>query len=227
MYEFAVDMRRWGDGSAAAINQISWRAEVLLTRNKDYIAGKRILDLACNKGQMSYACLELGAEYVVGVEARKSLINVGLAEFSKLPYAERMSFVEADAIDYLASIKNGAFDTILCLGFLYHTTRQADFFRECKRISPETIIVESSIAKNYWWFGRRNFGKPPALFLYSEDPTIDRNTTDTDGIMYFPTRTYLERMFLNIGYYPSELSYRRAGIKDWTGLAHCKKHRAA
>ena len=42
MYEFTVDMRRWGDGNAAAINQISWRAEVLLTRNKDYIAGKRI-----------------------------------------------------------------------------------------------------------------------------------------------------------------------------------------
>jgi 2-polyprenyl-3-methyl-5-hydroxy-6-metoxy-1,4-benzoquinol methylase len=47
-----------------------------------------------------------------------------------------MEFVQGDVFDYLASASKNEFDVILCLGFLYHTVRQVDFFRQVKRLAP-------------------------------------------------------------------------------------------
>jgi len=222
---FAVDFRNspWASSDIPGMNRLNWRSEIMFTRNKERIVGKRILDLACANGRLSFPCLALGAASVVGVEGRQSRIDVGQKRFAQLPYGNKMTFVLDDVFNFLDQVKPGTFDVILCLGFLYHTTRQVDFFRACQRLKPETVFVDTSVAKNYWWFGKNMFGKPPALFLGREDATRESDTIDPDSIMYWPTTSYIETMFDYIGYGWRRLAFKGAGITDWTALPDYKK----
>ena len=56
-------------------DRLNWRCELLLTRQKHVVEGKRILDLASHDGRFSYACLKLGAKHVTGVEGRPHLVE--------------------------------------------------------------------------------------------------------------------------------------------------------
>lgn len=133
---------------AAHPNRLNWRAEILLTRNKEAIKGKKILDLGSHDGRFSYACLKLGASHVTGVEflhpwvesARENLIGLGYKK-------EHFTFIEADVFNYLPKVKPKEFDTILCFGFMYGTYRQIELLNEVKRIQPTYFILDTNIAR--------------------------------------------------------------------------------
>ena len=213
----------------AGVNRFSWRTELILAKNQKSIKDKKILDLACNTGRMAFPCLELGAKSVTGVEARPELIERGKELISQTPYRNQMEFIQSDLFHYLESLEPGKFDTIICLGFLYHTVRQVDFFRLMNKLRPQSILIDTNVAKNYWWFGRKSFGQPPALFLTQfEDPSETRNTTDVDGIVFWPTTSFLEQMFERINYSYTRVDFKNAGIKDWSAMDDYKKgYRAA
>jgi SAM-dependent methyltransferase len=217
----------WGNSDLPGMNRLNWRAEVLLSRNKRRIAGMRVLDLACADGRMSFPCLELGALSVVGVEARQHRIDAGKILFSKLPYTGKMTFVQGDVFNFLEDAQPNTFDVILCFGFLYHTTRQVDFFRACRRLKPHTIIIDTAIAKNYWWFGRKKFGKPPALFFEQDDPGVERDSIDDDGFVCWPSASFLETMFERTDFQSERLLFRSAEIKNWSGMEDYKNGTAA
>ena len=205
-------------------NRINWRCETLLTKNRNLIEGKVVLDLACNTGKLSYPCLVLGAKKVIGVEARQELIDEGKEYLTDRNLKNRMNFVKADVFDYLASAEIKSFDTILCLGFLYHTVRQVEFFRQVKRLSPNNIIIDTSVATNYIWYGLKSFfKKPPMLLTICEDSNKNRNTTDEDGVAFWPTCSFLETMFNTIDYDYKKLSYKKNGVTNWLGLEDYKK----
>lgn len=204
-------------------NRFNWRTETLFVQNKSSIEGKTILDLACNNGRMSYPCLALGAKKVIGIEARPELIVQGQEYLKNDDLKSKMEFVQADVFDYLASAEPKSFDTILCLGFLYHTVRQVDFFREIKRLSPDRVIIDTSVATNYIWYGLKNFiGKPPMLLMINEDSRRTSDTTDQDGVAFWPTKSFLEKMFDVINYDCKQLSYKKT-VKNWAGLEDYKK----
>lgn len=196
---------------------------MLFNRNKHAIAGKRVLDLACNTGRMSYPCLTLGAEKVIGVEYRQELIDRGKTIFEREGVADRMEWRQGDLYDHLAAMQPGEVDTILCLGFLYHTTRQTDFFREVRRLKPTYVIIDTSVAKNYVWFGRRAFmKKTPGLFLVQDDAAKTSDTSDEDGLAYWPSASFLETMFDKIGYKWRHIKYH-GEVTDWAGMHNYKK----
>lgn len=204
-------------------NRFNWRSEILLVQNKSLIEGKTILDLACNNGRMSYPCLALGAKKVIGIEARQELIKQGQEYLKDDDLKNRMEFIQADIFDYLTSAEVKSFDTILCFGFLYHTVRQIDFFRQIKRLSPNNIIIDTSIATNYIWYGKKSFlNKPPMLLMIQEDSSKTSDTTDDDGIAFWPTKSFLEKMFDVIKYDYKQLDYIKT-VKDWDGLGDYKK----
>ena len=133
--------------TAAYVNRLNWRAEILLTRNLPAIKGKKILDLASHDGRFSWACLRLGARHVTGVEARSHLVKFANENLVGLEYGlESYAFVEDDVFDYLPRVRPGEFDTILCFGFFYHTTRQIELLNEVKRIKPEFFILDTRVA---------------------------------------------------------------------------------
>ncbi len=206
----------------AGTNRFSWRSQIIFSENKHVIEDKNILDLACNTGRMAFPCLELGAKSVTGVEARPELIEAGQRLMAKTAHADKMEYTQSDLFEYLESLEPGQFDTILCLGFLYHTVRQVDFFRQIHRLRPEHFVMDTGVAKNYFWFGRKMFGKPPALFVADyEDPAETRNTTDVDGLVFWPSTSFLEDMTKKIGYRCKRLDYK--GVKDWSDMSDYRK----
>jgi hypothetical protein len=134
--------------TAAHCNRLNWRCEILLTRNREAIEGKRILDLASHDGRFSYACLKLGASHVTGVEGRQHLIEFAIENLTSLSCKpQHFSFIQDDAFAYLPKVKPKEFDTILCFGFFYHTVRQNELLREIKRIHPAYFMLDTYIAR--------------------------------------------------------------------------------
>ena len=58
---------------------------------------------------------------------------------------DHFSLVEDDIFNYLRQVKQRQFDTVLCFGFLYHTARQLELFREIRRIAPSYFIIDTMI----------------------------------------------------------------------------------
>ncbi|MEL7034697.1 MAG: class I SAM-dependent methyltransferase [Cyanobacteria bacterium J06592_8] len=207
-----------------ARNRFNWRYELLFTRNKELIQDKVILDLACNNGRLSYPCLALGAKKIIGVEARQELIETGKKYLHGTGFENKMEFIQADLFEYMSSVSKGEFDLILCCGFLYHTVKQVEFFRLLKQISPSSTIIDTNVATNYCWYGLKNFlKKPPMLYMIIEDPDKTSDTTDIDGVAFWPTPSFLESMFDVIGYDYRQIRYSSREIKDWYGMNDYKK----
>ena len=210
-------------GSGSDQNRFNWRSEMLLARNREIINGKVVVDLACNTGRLSYPCLALGAQKVIGIEARNELIVEGKSALTKSIYEDRMTWINSDVFDFLAASSPGDFDVILCFGFLYHTTRQVDFFRLARRLKPQHIIIDTSVAKNYSWYGARNFlKKPPALFMIRENPHLTSDTTDLDGVAFWPSVSFIEDMSRVSGYSAQRILYTKH-VKNWSGLSDYRK----
>ncbi|MBA7566017.1 hypothetical protein ES708_07704 [subsurface metagenome] len=143
--------------------RLNWRCEILLTRNRQAIKGKRVLDLASHDGTFSYACLKLGASHVTGVEGRENLVKSAIDNLTTLGYTkERFTFIQDDVFDYLKGVKAKEFDTILCLGIFYHTIRQTELLREIKRIQPTYFILDTFMQRGT--FVNPSFAHPSNLF---------------------------------------------------------------
>src|SRR5262245_20029083 len=210
-------------------NRLNWRCDILLSRNKDLINNKVVLDLACHNGRMSYPCLALGASKVIGVEYRQSSIDEGIEYLAATEFKEKMEFVRSDVLEYLSSARPGSFDTIMCFGFLYHTVTQVDVFRQIARLAPEYIIVDTKVAKNYLWYGFNSLrfygGHVPCLRLALGDkPTGWTDSIDEDGITLWPTASFLEAMFTAIQYDHRKINYHTSGVTSWQEMQDYKKH---
>jgi 2-polyprenyl-3-methyl-5-hydroxy-6-metoxy-1,4-benzoquinol methylase len=228
MVDISYDGTPFGENDRPGRNRLQSRATNMFGRNARLLEGKHVLDLACNNGRMAYGALSAGAAHVTGVEIRDELIEDGRKKMAEVGYGERMTFRKGDLFEHLDAAAPGDYDVIMCLGFLYHTVRHADFFRACARLKPETVIVDTSVAKNYFWYGKTMFGKPPALFLMAyEDPSETRNTFDEDGLVYWPTCSYLVEMFRRSGYRAERVDYSSRTVGSWDGMHDYKKGRRA
>jgi Methyltransferase domain len=221
------------DGTKSDRVRLSWRCEMLLTRNKNLINDKVVLDLACADGRMSYPCLALGAKKVIGVEYRQSSIDDGIRYLEATEFKDNMEFVQADVLDYLTSARAGSFDTILCFGFLYHKVRQVDFFRQIARLAPKHVIIDTTVVKNYLWYGLNSLrtfrGHVPCLRLsFGDQPKEWCDSIDDDGITLWPSTSFLEVMFKAINYDCYKINFRKKEVQSWLGnedvMAHYKKN---
>ena len=209
--------------TSAVLNWYERRIELFIEPAADRLKDKRVLDLACYDGALSWAMLAMGATEVTGVEARPESVAQAKELFAGSRYAGRVQFISSDLFTFLDSCRPGDYGAILCAGFLYHTVRQVDFFREMKRLAPKTLIIDTSVAKNYFWFGRRNFGKPPGLFVYNEEAELARNTTDLDGIVLFPTVSFIESMARGAGLDPHRMRIPKGADSRWRALDDFRK----
>jgi SAM-dependent methyltransferase len=218
-------------GTQGDIDHINWRVEKLLTRNREIIEGRVVLDLACANGVLSYPCLALGAKRVIGVEGRAKKIEEGRSFLSDEGMRDRMEFVQADVFDFLAAAEPGSFDTIMCCGFLYHTVRQVDFFLQVKRLRPRNVILDTSVSSSYAWFGLKTLRSegphPPCLRMFKEDSHLDRDTLTGEGIVYVPTCSFLEKMFDHIGYEHERIHFSPKEMLLQSGLKPYKRGKKA
>lgn len=89
------------------------------------LAGKRVLDIGCNAGYMSFACKRLGAQYVLGIDDDSSALRsfVEQAEFCRDVLELDVEFRRMSLLDLAPE---SPFDLVLFCGVLYHLQNWAD-----------------------------------------------------------------------------------------------------
>lgn len=131
---------------AADRQRLNLRHEAIIAQNRDALEGARVLDIASHDGRWSLAALEAGAIHVIGAEGRPELVAASernLAAYGVSP--DRYRFVQGDLFETLGR-EPGKVDTVLCLGFLYHTLRYEEFFAVVDRFDPRFLILDTQVA---------------------------------------------------------------------------------
>jgi 2-polyprenyl-3-methyl-5-hydroxy-6-metoxy-1,4-benzoquinol methylase len=197
----------------AYANRLNWRCENLLTRNHDILQGKNVHDLGSHDGRFSYACLRLGANHVTGIEGRSELVTHADNNLLSLDCRrETFKFVAGDAFNLLPKYAVGSFNTILCLGFFYHTIRQIELLSEINRLKPQNLILDTRVVREgflaklrFLLVGKKNHNNPKRARLHfrrerHDQPGSTGSTIDSIGLVAIPTKPLIEILFHNTGF---------------------------
>ena len=123
------------------------RLKVLLTQNQKCIKGKKILDVGSHMGTFAYAALQSGAAFIHGIDSEEKMIVLGKKLFQEMDVSKESYLIEVcDALQYLESIEEKSFDTVLCLGMLYYTTEPYRLLKLMLRAAKETVILDTFTA---------------------------------------------------------------------------------
>lgn len=124
-------------------HRLNSRHDAIFKRNLERFNGKRVLDIASHDGRWSFAALQAGATHVVGIEPRQELINNAIQTFTHYGTdPSRFSFLRGDIFE---RIKGQKFDTVLCLGFYYHTLRHAELLDLIERTGTQFIVIDTEV----------------------------------------------------------------------------------
>ena len=98
-------------------------------------------------GTFSYAALQSGADFIQGLDSEEKMIALGKHLFQELDVPKKSYSMEVcDALQYLESIEEESFDTVLCLGMLYYTTEPYRLLKLMLRAARETVILDTFTA---------------------------------------------------------------------------------
>ena len=123
------------------------RIDNLLTRNLDCFKGKRILDIGSHMGTFAYSALEMGAEFVQGIDTEEKTIERGQKLFQQLKVPEsRYNLKVDDAFRYLENLEEGSFDTVLCLGTLYYMVEPYRLLKLMQKVAKEAVLLDTFTA---------------------------------------------------------------------------------
>jgi hypothetical protein len=192
------------------------RYKAVIDSNREIFAGSNVLDLGSHDGRWSLAALDAGASGVVGVEARSELVERANATFEHYRASEYL-FIVQDVFDALAKVPAGAFDVILCLGFLYHTPRHYELFELLWATRPKYVVLDTTIDDDAEAFTRfaRECTDGPGRGTQSALGRID-------AIIGVPSRGMIEGFSEYFGFGLEEIDWQALGIDDWTG---CEDYR--
>lgn len=107
------------------------------------LAGKRVLDLGCNCGGLSFAAARLGAEEVVGIDARELHVRQARRVQDYLGITN-VSFHQGRAED-LSPAVHGHFDVCLAVGILYHLADPIGTVRRIGEVTTGLVMVDSHV----------------------------------------------------------------------------------
>ncbi|MBL78838.1 MAG: SAM-dependent methyltransferase [Nitrosomonadaceae bacterium] len=123
------------------------RLDALLTQNQEFINGKKILDVGSHMGTFAYAALQSGAYFIHGIDSEEKMIVLGKKLFQEKNVSkETYSMQACDALQYLESVEEKSFDTVLCLGMLYYSTEPYRLLKLMLRAAKETVILDTFTA---------------------------------------------------------------------------------
>jgi 2-polyprenyl-3-methyl-5-hydroxy-6-metoxy-1,4-benzoquinol methylase len=159
----------------------------LLDATGGSLRGKRVLDIACNSGFWSIQCALLGADEVVGFDARPDLLEQANL-IKAVAGVEQAHFRVLDFWDMDPATLGGTFDVVLNLGILYHLPRPLDAIELTRRMAREYIVLDTSIQPD----------RAPVLRLNWEEPE-DIGSPVRSGLVMYPSKRAVEVMLKEVG----------------------------
>ena len=203
-------------------NRLKFRHEILIERNLKYISGKRVLDLASHDGRWSMAALDAGADFVLGIEGRPSLVNTANSIFQKHGISSsRFQFITGEVLTALENLTPGEFDTIFCFGIIYHIFDHPRLFSLLRRLKPATVIFDTIV----------NTSSEAVIKIQNDNTVYEGDAIDApesinnEVIVGYPSR----RMFgLYLQFFHFSwivLDWKDETREDWSGLKDYAENR--
>lgn len=122
---------------------------------KPYVAGKRVLDVACGEGYGSKLLKDWGATSVVGVDVSSDALRVANTEFSE----EGISFLNHSAEQL--PFESNSFDVIVSFETIEHLEHPEAFLSEIARVVKfNGTVILSCPNDNYYAQNDENFFNP-------------------------------------------------------------------
>lgn len=149
------------------------------------LAGKRVLDIACNSGFWSIQCALLGAD-VVGFDARPELVEQANL-LKRITSAASAEFRVLDFWQMSPETLNGQFDVVLNLGFLYHVPKPLEALERTRAMARKHILLDTAVHPS----------EEIALHLKWEEPFDIRMAVD-EGVVAEPTKPAVELMLRHL-----------------------------
>ena len=175
----------------------------LLDANGGTLAGKRVLDIACNSGFWSIQCALLGAREVVGFDAREELIEQANL-IASIVGVKNTEFRVLDFWDMRPEALGGSFDVVLNLGILYHLPKALEALELTKAVAREHVVLDTVVLST----------PAPLIRVKWEEPTDIRNVA-TAGIVMTPSRASVELMLRHLNFTEwAEIPLRTADMPD-------------
>lgn len=197
-------------------NRLNRRHEGLISGHSEAIRGRRVLDLASHDGRWTLAALKAGAAHVTGIEARPRLNEAArqaMAEYDIAP--DRFELLNGDVHEVLPRLAPGQFDTVFCLGFLYHTAHHMTLLSAIARLLPHDLIIDTDVCAD----------DRPVVSLVEEDSSDEGHATAYDirlaqnVLVGIPSRSGVELMLRHVGYGAIGYVDWDSVVADWTGLS--------
>jgi hypothetical protein len=177
----------------------------IIESNRAILEGKRVLDIASHDGRWSFAALKAGASHVTGIEARDYLVRNAGESFRLFDVpADRYSFLCGDVFEILAQ-QRIAVDTVLLLGFFYHTERHTEIARLIDRTGARHVILDTNILP-----AADNPMNIPLVKLFKEKTNHEANAFGEEemAVVGHPSREAVSLIFSQHGFTATEF--------DWT-----------
>lgn len=114
------------------------------------LAGKSVLELACNCAYWSSRYAQLGATRVVGLEGRESYVRQAQLYWSTNGFLPRDAYEFlpgniSDEGDWKQLRERGPFDVTLCAGILYHVPNYREILRWAAELTRDVLIVDTRV----------------------------------------------------------------------------------
>lgn len=201
-------------------HRLNSRFDAIIAHNHEFLAGKRVLDIASHDGRWSFAALSAGAAHVHGIEPREELIAHAQATFSHYGVDDtRYSFARGDVFDLL---KGAHYDVVLCLGFYYHTIRHAELLDLIERTGAQLVVIDTEVtpyademATKASDDARLIYGNPYGVQLL-RDPVDDEQMAWSDSmtrnghtIVGRPSRAAVDFLAKHFGYRSRRFDWRQ------------------
>lgn len=111
------------------------------------LAGKRVLDLACNAGFWSLCAIDAGCDYVLGIEGRQMHVDQANFVFDvKEVEKDKYDFVVGD-IFKMDLRQFGTFDIVLCLGLMYHVSKHVELLEKISEVNDDVLIIDTALPR--------------------------------------------------------------------------------
>jgi tRNA (mo5U34)-methyltransferase len=163
------------------------------------LAGRSILDCACNCGAYSFIAKEQGAGECFGFDVRDHWINQArfLAEHREAP-TDRMRFEVLDLYD-MPERGIGPFDLAFFLGIFYHLPNPIGALKTVTDLTREVVVLDTATRNDL-----------PDGSLFAAEESTSHALSGAYGLHWFPTGPkVLRKVFGWLGFPEMRVVYRR------------------
>lgn len=167
------------------------------------LKGKRVLDLGCNSGFWSLCAIQEGADFVLGIDARKMFVE-------QANFVFKVNEVDRSRYNFIA--KNlfnidfrefGIFDIVLCLGLLYHVYKPMSLLEKIAEVNDDILVIDTVLSMTRGSYMEVLFDRE------SWDSYVERK------LVMRPTKQVVFNIVKEFGYSSVML---RPRFTDWLGL---------